>query len=287
MTFSKDFIKTHPNALPGVMLGLVVVLSTSFGFLLGSLTTRNNLEADDEMIVLPANYMEPASGSIAVSVDGDAVVTKRGSAQEVGRLQAEILRLQVLFLRLAEFAGLDDGEFDLDSEPLSSRAPLTPDTLKLVKLDLDHMLDQGSRMLRIFKERVARHQNRISGTPVENRTVSSRFGFRADPDTGESRMHRGVDFPGFVGEPILAIASGVVTYAGANGGYGNLVELEHANGYRTRYAHNDKILVALGAVVTKGQQIATLGSSGRSTGPHLHFEVRHHDQALDPQYFIR
>ena len=100
-------------------------------------------------------------------------------------------------------------------------------------------------------------------------------------------MHRGVDFPGFVGEPILAIASGVVTYAGANGGYGNLVELEHANGYRTRYAHNDKILVALGAVVTKGQQIATLGSSGRSTGPHLHFEVRHHGQALDPQYFIR
>ena len=269
------------------MLGLVVLLSISFGFLLGTLKTRTHLEGNGEMIVLPANFVQQDSRPIEVVVDDDTVVTKLGSAQEVGRLQAEILRLQVLFLRLAELAGLDDGEFDLDSEPLSSRAPNTPDTLRLVKLDLDHMSDQGTRMQRIFKERVARHQNRISGTPVANRTVSSRFGFRADPDTGESRMHRGVDFSGFVGEPILAIASGVVTYASANGGYGNLVELEHTNGYRTRYAHNDKILVALGAVVTKGQQIATLGSSGRSTGPHLHFEVRQHGKALDPQYFIR
>ena len=269
------------------MLGLVVFLSLGVGFLLGTLKARSSLEAGGEMIVLPANFVQQGSTSTAVSADGDAVVTKLGSAQEVGRLQAEILRLQVLFLRLAELGGLDDGEFDLDSEPLSRRAPATPDTLKLVKRDLDHMSDQGSRMQRIFKDRVARHQNRISGTPVANRTVSSRFGFRADPDTGESRMHRGVDFPGFVGEPILAIASGVVTYASANGGYGNLVELEHANGYRTRYAHNDKILVALGAMVTKGQQIATLGTSGRSTGPHLHFEVRQHGKALDPQYFIR
>ncbi len=269
------------------MLSLVVLVSIGFGFLLGTLKTSTDLDAQSQLIEFPANFVQHGSRANEASAGGDAVATDAVSAEEVGRLQAEILRLQVLFLRLAEIAGLDDGEFDLDSEPLSSQAPGTPDTLKLVKLDLDHMSDQGLRMQRIFRERVARYENRISGTPVANRMVSSRFGFRADPNTGESRLHRGVDFSGFVGEPILAIARGVVTYASANGGYGNLVELEHANGYRTRYAHNDKILVALGAVVSKGQQIATLGSTGRSTGPHLHFEVRQHGKALDPQYFIR
>ena len=269
------------------MLSLVVLASISFGYLLGTLRTGTGLHASTDLVMVPANFVRDDSVTTAVVAGGDPITTERNSAEEVGRLQAEILRLQVLFLRLAELAGLDDGEFDLDAEPLSSRAPSTPDTLTLVKLDLDHMSHQSLQMQRIFKERVARHESRISGTPVRNRAVSSRFGYRADPDTGESRLHRGVDFSGVVGEPILAIASGVVTYASMNGGYGYLVELEHANGYRTRYAHNDKILVALGSVVAKGQQIATLGSTGRSTGPHLHFEVRQHGKAMDPQHFIR
>ena len=270
-----------------MLLSLVILASTGFGYLLGSLRGASDRHASSDLVMVPASFVGDGSNTATAVAGGDLITTARNSAEEVGRLQAEILRLQALFLRLAELAGLDDGEFDLDAEPLSSRAPNTPDTLKLVKQDLDHMSDQSTQMRRIFKERVAQHESRISGTPVNNRAISSRFGYRADPDTGESRLHRGVDFSGVVGEPILAIASGVVTYAGMNGGYGYLVELEHANGYRTRYAHNDKILVSLGALVAKEQQIATLGSTGRSTGPHLHFEVRQHGKAMDPQYFIR
>lgn len=261
-----------------MLLGLVVFASVSLGYLLG------HQRSTSEIILVPASYVSQESSA---GLGADVAVTQPNTSVEVGRLKAEILRLQALFLRLAEVAGLDDGEFDLDSEPLSSRAPDSPDTLALVKLDLDHISKQSKWMQRIYRERVSRHQLRISGKPINNRAISSRFGFRVDPNTGQSRLHRGIDFAGKIGEPILAIASGIVTYAGDNGGYGNLVELEHANGYRTRYAHNDEVLVDLGAVVKKGQQIATLGSTGRSTGPHLHFEVRQHGKAMDPQHFIR
>jgi len=263
--------------LPSAVLALIVMVSLDTGFLLGS------QRGESDLVIVPASF----SSSSGSNDDSGKLTVSETDAHEVGRLQAEILRLQVLLLRLAEVAGLDDGEFDLQSEPLSSLAPSAPTTLALVNQDLVHMSEQGERMQAIFSERLARHESRISGSPVNNRVISSRFGFRADPDTGESRLHRGVDFSGPVGEPIMAIASGVVTYAGMNGGYGNLVELEHANGYRTRYAHNHTVLVSLGSLVKKGQQIATLGSTGRSTGPHLHFEVRQHGKALDPQHFIR
>jgi murein DD-endopeptidase MepM/ murein hydrolase activator NlpD len=127
----------------------------------------------------------------------------------------------------------------------------------------------------------------VSGSPVQNGRISSRFGYRIDPETGRRQLHRGLDFGGQRGSVILALADGVVTFAGRNGGYGNLVELEHPNGYRTRYAHNETLLVHPGERVNKGQSIATMGSTGRSTGTHLHVEVRHEGRAVDPQLYIR
>jgi murein DD-endopeptidase MepM/ murein hydrolase activator NlpD len=117
--------------------------------------------------------------------------------------------------------------------------------------------------------------------------ISSYFGHRADPFTGRNAFHRGLDFAGPAGAEVVAVASGVVTYSKERFGYGKCVEINHGNGYVTRYAHNQRLLVALGETVQKGQAIAQIGSTGRSTGPHLHFEVLKQGRAVDPMSFVK
>ena len=125
------------------------------------------------------------------------------------------------------------------------------------------------------------------GRPVRSGWMSSHFGRRTDPFTGKSAWHRGVDFAGRAGTEIVAVADGVVTYSGERSGYGNMVEINHGNGYVTRYAHNVDNLVAVGDAVEQGQSIALMGSTGRATGPNLHFEVRHLGRPVDPVRHIR
>ena len=217
-------------------------------------------------------------------------------AELVGRLKADLLALRALYRRLAEVAELDGGEFDLefesdavtgDGEPLSALDPADPAAPRLLIERIDPMLERSSAMARIFADRRREYDARVSGRPLAGGAVSSGFGHRTDPMTGRRVAHRGLDYTGAVGEPIHALADGVVTYAGVNGGYGKLVEIEHADGFRTRYAHNDSVLVGLGERVDKGERIATLGNSGRSTGPHLHLEVRRDGVATDPRFFVR
>lgn len=112
--------------------------------------------------------------------------------------------------------------------------------------------------------------------------LSSRFGLRADPVNGGMRMHEGIDIPGPLGSPVLAAEGGTVTYAGSAGGYGLLVELDHGNGLRTRYAHLSRLLVQPGALVPRQQAIGLMGSTGHSTGSHLHFEVLRNGREIDP-----
>lgn len=122
--------------------------------------------------------------------------------------------------------------------------------------------------------------------PVHTLSFTSNFGIRSDPFRGTAAMHAGVDIPGPVGTPIYATADGIVSHAGLQGGYGNLVELNHGKGIATRYGHLSKILVADHARVTRGQLIALMGSTGRSTGPHLHYEVRIDGHAVNPIPFL-
>jgi murein DD-endopeptidase MepM/ murein hydrolase activator NlpD len=122
---------------------------------------------------------------------------------------------------------------------------------------------------------------------VEASWSDSSFGWRIDPFTGEKAMHEGVDFVADVGAPIFAAASGVVITAEYRPDFGNVVEIDHGNGYVTRYAHASKLFVKPGQVVQRGRKIAEVGSTGRSTGPHLHFEVRYHGVAQNPAKFLR
>jgi murein DD-endopeptidase MepM/ murein hydrolase activator NlpD len=125
------------------------------------------------------------------------------------------------------------------------------------------------------------------GRPVKSGWMSSYFGRRTDPFTGKTANHKGVDFAGKAGSDVIAVAAGVVSYSGSRSGYGNMVEINHGNGYVTRYAHNQKNLVAPGDQVQPGQTIALIGSTGRATGPNLHFEVLLRGMRVDPVKYIR
>jgi murein DD-endopeptidase MepM/ murein hydrolase activator NlpD len=127
---------------------------------------------------------------------------------------------------------------------------------------------------------------RPEGRPVLQGFISSYFGERNDPITGREEFHKGVDFAGNEGDAVVAVAAGVVTWSGERSGWGNLVEIDHGKGYVTRYAHNERTLVTVGQTVTRGQSIALMGSTGHSTGPHVHFEVLHNGRQVNPLAFI-
>lgn len=219
-------------------------------------------------------------------------------AAQWGELQAQIIKLKVLFKRLALVGELDDPEFHLDIvlgnnanlqqlSPLEAHDSMASLRFELANQAVTHMTNRSVALLSIYQQRQQEHRLALSGTPTQGGVITSPFGYRTDPRNGRRQLHNGVDYSGEPGSAVLALADGVVTYSGKNGGYGNLVELEHADGYRSRYAHNEFNLVRVGRYVSKGQAIATMGSTGRSTGTHVHVEVRHHAKAVDPQLFIR
>ncbi len=216
---------------------------------------------------------------------------------QLGQLQAQATRLNALGERLTEMGKLGDGEFDFSDAPAmggpeeaggSAAAPLplqeSIDRLRLTFDDQQTQLDMLDRLLRDQKIESALLP---TGMPVAQGYVSSGFGGRSDPFDGHQASHLGVDFSAPAGSPVMAVADGVVTFAGERSGYGNVVEIDHGNGYMTRYAHASKIDVAPGARVHAGQVIANVGSTGRSTGPHCHFEVWRDGRAVNPMRYVQ
>lgn len=221
-------------------------------------------------------------------------------AKRAGQLQARLARLEALGARLAEAASLDD-EFDFYSPPAiggpsdSNESP-TPDrymsqdevlkTLDQLALHIDLREHELKAIDGLLSDRSLEKERYIAGRPIAHGWLSSHYGKRIDPFDGHVAWHGGVDFAGKMGADIMAVASGVVVWSGDRYGYGRLVEINHGNGYSTRYAHNSEVEVKIGDVVKKGQIIAKMGSSGRSTGPHVHFEVLHNGHTVDPQDYI-
>lgn len=218
-------------------------------------------------------------------------------SSRIGLLQAHVMRLDALGRKLVKMARIDKSEFDFENTPALG-GPET-DSDKVVELDeLSLAIDKLSLQLEDREDKLVVMENLVlnenlkkevepSGRPIIKGWLSSYFGMRTHPLSGRREMHKGIDFAGKMGGPVIAVAKGVVTYAGKRYNYGNLVEIAHGNGYTTRYAHNSKILVSVGDTVEKGFQIAEIGSSGRSTGPHVHFEVIHNGREINPVRFIR
>ncbi len=220
-------------------------------------------------------------------------------SKRVANLQARLLRMEALGETLVDRAGFELGEFNFSEEPalggpLSEPTASSEDTtamlfdrLSVLEQQVDDRHMQLSLLSALLQDKELAIETAPSGLPARKGWLSSSFGQRVDPFTGELAWHNGVDIAGKMGEDILAVASGVVSFSGEKYGYGKTIEVTHDGGYLTRYAHNDDLNAQLGEIVKKGQPIATMGSTGRSTGPHVHFEVFKNGRAVDPSSYIR
>lgn len=218
-------------------------------------------------------------------------------ALRLGQMNAHVVRLDALGTRLTQMAGLEDGEFDFGAPPPlgGPEEPVRGAETSLGGIvdaldSLGQLLADRGEQLGVLEDllldRKLAREVEPEGRPVSSGYISSRFGQRNDPFTGRKAFHKGIDFAGRAGADVLAVGSGVVTWSGPRYGYGELVEVNHGNGYVTRYAHNADNLVAVGETVKRGQVIAKMGDTGRATGPNLHFEVLRHGRVVDPLSFI-
>lgn len=250
---------------------------------------------------------EARTVSVQLDAERAAIETIRQETEDnldalairIGQMNARVIRLDALGRRLTEMADISGDEFDFDAEPAmggpEEPAPgmgsaAVPEVLAAMA-DLGYQLDSREAQLSVL-ESVLMNQNlseRVypQGRPVRSGWMSSYYGRRTDPFTGKPAVHRGVDFAGKEGAEIVAVADGVVTWSSTRYGYGELVEINHGNGYSTRYAHNAENLVQVGEEVRKGQAVALMGDTGRATGPNLHFEVLHRGRQVNPVKFIQ
>jgi murein DD-endopeptidase MepM/ murein hydrolase activator NlpD len=219
-------------------------------------------------------------------------------ATRLGQMQGQLLRVEALGQKLSEKAELDTSEFDFGrgsaqggpADPLSQEQLASFDFMRALD-ELALKIDDRALQLQVLDQVVSARelQQAVSpaGRPINKGWLSSYYGMRKDPFHGRREMHKGIDFAGNMGDPIVATAAGVVSWAGKRYGYGQLVEIKHGNGYATRYGHCREILVKSGDRVQPGQTIALMGSSGRSTGPHVHYEVLKDGRQINPTRFVR
>nr|WVJ83804.1 M23 family metallopeptidase [Xanthomonas campestris pv. campestris] len=279
----QGFAADRPMVVLGAVLGLGMLIGVGASTATG-MVTNSALQAK-----VAQQQTELAQAQRASQAQVNAL------AARLGELQAQAARLNALGERLTQMGKLKDGEFDFD-EPVGvggGDEPVNDMPVQSLKQDLGQLEQQFSasgQQLNVLASLMFDHQleqNSVpSRMPIRNTYITSGFGGRADPFDGGSAFHKGVDFHANVGDPVMSVADGVVSYAGVRGGYGNVVEVDHGNGYVTRYAHNSRLVVRVGDLVRAGQQVAKAGSSGRSTGAHVHFEVWADGRVVNPRKFL-
>jgi len=274
-------------AAVGVLVG-VFILGSRFG---ASKAWQIDAGAEGASSAIQAQKAELAAMKAHIQERIDAL------SMRLGQFDAQLLRLNAVGKRLTQMANISSREFDFDHDPpqggpesdtggVSAQLPDLSAMIDSFESRLDQRSAQFSSLESVLLGRQLSSDIRPTGRPVREGYISSVFGQRMDPFSGEEAFHKGVDFAADAGTDVLAVAAGVVTWAGARDGYGNMVEVTHGNGIVTRYAHDSKVLVSVGQTVQRGQVLATVGSTGRSTGPHVHFEVLKGGQQIDPSSFI-
>ncbi len=274
----------------GIALGAIaLVLSAAFG--MGFLARGANGAARAQIAQLQA---EMAVQQVALDqARDDAQREVNAIAARVGELQAQANRLNALGDRLTRVGKLKDGEFnfsDLPGQGGSESASDVPASDLLSSLEtLQGQFDQSGRQLDVLEamlfDQKLENQRTPAGMPAPG-YISSGYGGRSDPFGRGRSHHLGIDIDANSGDPVTAAAEGVVSFSGVRSGYGNVVEIDHGNGYTTLYAHNSRNLVRVGDVIRVGQLIAKVGSTGRSTGSHLHFEVHVNGRPVNPRQYL-
>ncbi|MGB0134073.1 MAG: M23 family metallopeptidase [Dokdonella sp.] len=281
--------------LVGSLLCSVFALFAGMGFALALFTVNPRDAAMRDLVALRAQ-IELQKGELG-NVERDSQRNLDALAMQIGQLRAQATRLNALGDRLTQVGKLEDGEFDFATEPalggpeeslgeISPPLPLGGD-IENLRAEFERQEAQLGVLENLLFDRKIDNALLPTGMPVAHGYVASRYGTRTDPITGRQAVHLGVDFDVPMGSDILAVAEGVVTYSAVRNGYGNVVEIDHGNGYMTRYAHNSRNLAEVGTRVHVGQVIAKVGSSGRSTGPHCHFEVWLNGRPVNPMAYVR
>ncbi|HIF18145.1 MAG TPA: M23 family metallopeptidase [Cycloclasticus sp.] len=287
-TFS--FSSGHQKALMAMICGFVLVLTAYFYIASASESqSANHSTVAEKELLAQRIEIERMREKTRNTLDNLAL--------RVGQMQAQLTRLNAVGEHLAQKAKLSSPEFNFDEQPAiggtdaqALASSFTQDQL-LHDIDaLDEQLNLREKQLELLgvfsANKKLSKEVRPAGLPVEKGWLSSFYGYRADPFTGKKTFHHGVDIAGKSGTKVLAAASGIVTWTGKKSGYGYLIEIDHGSGYITRYGHNKEITVKVGAVVKQSDVIAKMGSTGRSTGPHVHFEVLRHGKKVNPRKYL-
>ena len=290
--YSVRYFSLEQYFIAGLMGLILMAILVSAGYLLGVKYGHMSIVSDwKHDIQIQQDQIEE------VKLQSDANL--EALTQKIAFFQAHINRLDALGNKLLNMADLGDLEIDFTQAPGFGGPNAYGDeenqdilasmeaTLSTIASELQSQENKLHTLDVMLTNRNLRDEVYPRGRPIEKGWISSHFGKRADPFSGKQEFHRGVDFAGKYNSNVIAVAGGVITEADDRFGYGNLVEIDHGNGYVTRYGHNEKMTVEIGQTVKKGQVIAKMGSTGRSTGPHVHFEVLKNGTRVDPMKFIK
>jgi len=270
-------------------LSAITVFALISGFFIHLL-----FSADEVPQVLPYALNSP------VTIDENSLSEPQLTAltMKLAELQTQVLRLNALGDRLASEASIPEDEFNFQQLPPAGGPMLQSQTsqkkslaemlieISILEESLRHEENQLTTLESVTLGHHIDNTSYLSGRPITKGWLSSYYGVRKDPFSGKPAVHKGIDFAGKEDAAIIATASGVVSWASDRYGYGQLIEINHGKGLKTRYGHNKKILVKVGEVVSKGQIIARMGSTGRSTGPHVHYEILRNNAQIDPIKFV-
>jgi murein DD-endopeptidase MepM/ murein hydrolase activator NlpD len=281
------------HLLASLFVALVLLLATTVGLYWVTFRFATDIKVPlVQQLVLSAQHGEAERARQFVQQNLNAMAVK------LGEMQAQLARLDALGDRLSNMAGIRPQEFRFSEAPgLGGAQPtaLPPQNLSLAEFGeklyvVSRQMENRTDMLGVLEaqlfEQAVKKELIPTMMPVNAPFNASGFGMRIDPFTGMQAMHEGIDFLADLGSPIRAAAGGVVIFAGFHPQYGNVVDIDHGNDLVTRYAHASKLYVREGDVVQRGRHIADVGTTGRSTGPHLHFEVRFKGVAQNPARFV-
>ena len=296
-THTVDLSVLRRTALVLIVLGIPLISGLWLGSFMSDrnweLVFENTLEEMRQQILVQYEDVESAKHEVENTLS--AMTAK------LAQMRSRLVRLDALGEQLTQIASLQNGEFDfstsaglggpndsLNSELTSSMS--SQQQIKMMFASLENNISDREAQLNVLQSMMSDHRLKneaiVAGRPILKGWLSSQYGMRTDPFHGKQQWHSGVDFAGREGSDIIAVAAGVVTWSGTQSGYGKMVEINHSDGYVTRYAHNKENLAKLGAIVKRGDVIAKMGSTGRSTGPHVHFEVYKNGRTVDPSTYI-
>lgn len=278
-----------------ISIVLLVMLAFSM-FFIGRISAPTPIAVQQAIAEMKLDLLEQQAMIERLSVENENNIN--ALAVRLAELKATATRLDALGERLVQLGKLDPEEFDFGQSPPIGGPEMIISGGQSNTTDISRSINQLGAVLNsqfarldalqlLLMDRNLESERTPAGWPVSSGWISSGFGERNDPFTGKKAVHEGVDFAGTKGTDVLGVASGVVTWAGARQGYGKLLEIDHGNGYITRYAHNDELLVEAGDGITAGQTIAKMGKTGRASSPHVHFEVLHKGQPVNPYEFIK